>query len=351
VAEADLGRGLLAYLRARLAAPSLEFAEPPTSVTGGFDTRIFAFRLRRAPPAYEGPLILRLLGPRDNPARALREAVTQNTVADLGYPAPRSLLATADTAPLGGAFLIMERRPGHALSESPLFSIRRILLEAQLELHALDADVLLRALAREDLASRAAGGPALEPDLMAVGWHLAQLERRVTRGSLDGLAAAMAWLLEHRPPEPARRAICHGDFHPRNILVSGTDVTAVIDWPNAMIADPAYDVASTMTILGSTPVELLAVPAPLRWLIRCVRPIMVRRYLQGYRRRRALAPGSLAYYEALSGMRALIRTAENRAQKGRAELNPLDASSFGETVAARFARLTGVSPLLPRVKA
>jgi aminoglycoside phosphotransferase (APT) family kinase protein len=348
VADADLARRLLEYLRARLGEPGLEFSEAPAIVSGGFDTRIFAFRLRRAPPAYAGPLILRLLGARDNPARAMREAITQNTVAELGYPAPRSLLATADPGPLGAAFLVMERLPGTLLSDAGLFKILRILLETQLRLHTLDGDVLLQALEREDHASRAAGGPALDRDVMTVAGHLAQLERRVAIGPLAGLAPSMAWLLEHRPPEPARRVICHGDFHPRNILVSGGVVTGVIDWPNAMVADPAYDVATTRTILGATPLEVLAVPTALRWLIQGLRPFMIRGYVHGYQRGRPLEPEALAYYEALSGMRQLVRTAENRLRPG--PLNPLDRSTFGETIAARFARLTGIRPGLPPVK-
>jgi aminoglycoside phosphotransferase (APT) family kinase protein len=103
----DLASALLDYLRARLDERGLELPEPLTPISGGFDTRIFAFRLRGAAPALAGPLILRLLGPQHDPARVLRERVTQNTLAGLGYPAPRVLLACPDAAPLGGAFLIM----------------------------------------------------------------------------------------------------------------------------------------------------------------------------------------------------------------------------------------------------
>jgi aminoglycoside phosphotransferase (APT) family kinase protein len=98
-----------------------------------------------APPeAFAGPLVLRVLGAQDPGARALREAVTQNTVASLGYPAPRTLLATADQSVLGGAFLIMERLSGEPLTKAGLFSVRRILLEMQLRLHALDADACFK---------------------------------------------------------------------------------------------------------------------------------------------------------------------------------------------------------------
>ena len=283
---AELAPSLLAYLRATLGERGLEFSEPPTPVPGGFDTRIFAFRLGGAPTVFSGPLILRLLGLHHDPTRVRRERATQNALAGLGYPAPRALLATTDTAPLGGACLIMERLPGKSLLQARFFNISRVLVETQLRLHALDAEVLLRALDQEGLAASAAGAPTISRDMVTLDGHLAQLEDRVVRGALDGLRPAMTWLLAHRPPEPARRVICHGDFHPHNILVSGSAVTGVIDWPNAIVADPAYDVAATKTILSLTPVELSAASGALRWLVRVARPVMVTRYLAGYRRHR-----------------------------------------------------------------
>src|SRR2546425_4863628 len=103
-----------------LGQPRLEFAERPTRLMGGFDTRIFAFRLAGAPPAFAGPLIFRLLDAHHDPPRALHERATQNALAELGYPAPRGLLASADPTPLGGAFLIMERFAGPPLPETSL---------------------------------------------------------------------------------------------------------------------------------------------------------------------------------------------------------------------------------------
>ena len=348
--DTDLGRGLLEYLRVELGEPSLEFSESPARISGGFDTQIFSFRLRRAPQAYAGPLVLRVLGAQDPGARALREAVTQNTVASLGYPAPRSLLATADRSVLGGAFLIMERLPGEPLTKSGLFTVRRILLDMQWRLHALDSEALLQALARADRVSVSTGGPALGWETMTIDGHLARLEQRVAGGGLAGLSAASQWLRAHRPPEPTRRVICHGDFHPQNILVSGGVATGVIDWPNTIVADPAYDVASTKTILGVTPVAVLGLPVALRWIVAAVLPGMVKRYVRDYRQRRALDPTALAYYEALCCMRQLVRTAENRLRAQPGALNPLDASSFGEAMAARFAAITNVAPTLPPIK-
>ncbi len=343
----DLAADLLDGLRARLDDRGLELQEPLTPITGGFDTRIFAFRLRDAAPAFAGPLILRLLGPQHDPARVLRERVTQNTLAGLGYPAPRVLLASPDPALLGGAWLIMERLAGKPLLQARHLNLSRVLVDTQLRLHALDAEALLRAMDEEGRDSRAAGGPAISREMITIEGHLAQLEARIARGSLDGLRPAMAWLVERRPPEQSRRVICHGDFHPHNILYSESSVTGVIDWPNVVVAEPAYDVATTRIILRYAPVELSALPVPLRWLVAPARLVMVKRYLAGYRRRRSIDPRSLAYYEALSAMRALIRAAESRRRQEAAASNPLDASRFAETLTAHFSRISGVTPVLP----
>jgi aminoglycoside phosphotransferase (APT) family kinase protein len=181
---------------------------------------------------------------------------------------------------------------------------------------------------------------------------LADLGQRIARCPIEGLARPMEWLLSHRPPEPVRRVICHGDFHPQNVLMSGHAVTGVLDWPNAVIADPAYDVAATRTILSCVPIEMAALPALLRWLARTMRPLLLARHLAGYQRRRKLDRPTLAYYEAASCMRGLVRVAEARlgSTGSSAALNPLDASSFGERLAARFARITGIDAALPAVR-
>lgn len=343
-------RPLLEHLRAELHEPGLGYAEPLTPITGGYDTRIFAFRLSGAAEPFSIPLILRVLGNQYPPARALSERATQNAVAGLGYPAPRVLLASADPAILGGAFLVMERLAGRPLLDARRLGVASVLVEMQLRLHALDAEVLLEALDREGQASSAAGGPPISREVVTFEGHLARLERRIARGSLRGLEQAMAWLLDHRPTGMRRHVICHGDFHPQNILMADGRVTGVIDWPNAIVADPAFDVASTRVILGLVPVGLLGVPPPLRGLVEIARRILVVRYVRGYQRRQPLDAARLAYHEALACMRGLVRTVEARlAPLEESGVNPLDASVFGERLGARFARITGVTPRLPAV--
>jgi len=326
--HADLTRRLLAHLRAELAEPGLEYTEVPLAISGGYDTQIFSFRLNSAREAWAQPLILRLLGTQHDPRRAVRESVIQNTVAALGYPAPRAIAATSDTTVLGGAFLIMARVIGRPMLDDRWLGVASTLAELQLRLHALDAGPLLEAM--DAIGAREA---------VTFDGLLTQFHNRVARHGLDGLRPAMEWLLRHRPPAPERPVICHGDFHPQNVLIAGGHVTGVLDWPNAVVADPAYDIASTRIILSLVPIGLAGAPAGVRVLVRVVRPLLLARHLAAYRQRRTLEARTLAYYEAASGMRQLLRVAEAHLY---GNLTPLDTSKFGAHVAARFATLTGV---------
>lgn len=329
--------GLLAFARGELGDGAIGFAEPPAPVSGGFDTRIFAFRLHGAPPAAAGPLILRILSPHHDPARALRERAVQNAIADLGYPAPRAPWAAADTARFGGAFLVMERMPGRPLLAARRFDIAGAIAGMQARLHDLSADALLRAC---DAAT-----PPVPRETLTFDGYLAQLDRRIAASRHTGLRPAMRWLEAHRPPPPSRPAICHGDFHPQNLLYEGR-VTGVLDWPNALVADPAYDVAATRTILGLAPIALVKLSPVQRWVVRRLRPILVRRYLAAYRRRRPISEEKLTYYEAASIMRALVRACEDRTS-ATGPVSDLDKSSYPEDLSNRFAEITGIRPALP----
>jgi prepilin-type processing-associated H-X9-DG protein len=335
---AELEARLRDHLRQALDAPRLEFAERPTRLTGGLDTQIFAFRLAGAPPDFAVPLILRLFDAHHDPARALRERATQNALAELGYPAPRVLLASADATLLGGAFLIMKRLAGHPLPNVGIRGMANVVAELHARLHDLDPVAFLRAVTHE----------GLEPRSFTFDAHLAHLADRAARGGLSGLAPGFDWLGRRRPPRPEPRAICHGDFHPYNIVMADGHVAGVLDWPHAIVADPAFDVATTLVILKLVPMEVAGLAAPLRWLASAARPLLVRGYLRHYRRRRPLDREKLAYYEAAACMKTLVRAGELRgAPVGKTVANVLFESAYTERAGSHFRALTGITPTLP----
>ena len=75
--------------------------------------------------------------------------------------------------------------------------------------------------------------------------------------------------------------LCHGDFHPENVLVDQDGYLRVIDWVNAYCGNPLSDVARTYYLLrkGVSPVKK-------RFLIRLteffIKPFVARIYLQSY---------------------------------------------------------------------
>jgi len=330
MARADeLARGLVAHLRRALSAPGVELAEGPTPIGGGFDTEILALRLRGVPSAWAGPLVLRVLRPHHDPVRVLREEATQNVLADLGYPAPRVLLATRDAAPLGAPFLVMTQLPGGPLMERPL-GMAGVLLDAQLRLHALDSSPLARVLG----------------EVATFDGYLAALAWRVDLARLTGLAPVIAWL-RGRPRPDAAPVVCHGDLHPQNVLIEGRRLSGVLDWPNVLVADPAFDVASTHLILRFVPAELVSVPRSLRWLLRVGQRVLAHRYLAGYRRRRPIRRERLAYYEVAAAMRALVQAGESRRRTVGEPPSALDRSPYAARLLAHVRTLTGVPADLP----
>jgi aminoglycoside phosphotransferase (APT) family kinase protein len=328
----DIARGLLAHLRGVLGQPRLELDEAPAPLTGGFDTEIYTLRLREAPAGFTGPLVLRLLRRHHDPALVLREHAIQNAVAEQGYPAPRVVHASVDPAPIGAAFLLMTRLPGAPLIAARPIGMDGPLVDAQLRLHELDPVPLVRALG----------------DAITFEGYLARFQRRLEQAELQGLQGVARWLRERRPPAADPPVICHGDLHPQNVLVEGGRVSGVVDWTNTVIADPAFDVASTRTILRFVPAELAPMPGPLRWLARVGQPILAARYVARYRRRRPIDAARLAYYEVAAILRALVRAGEVRRRTGHGSPpGPLDRSPYAARLADHAARVTGVAVVLP----
>lgn len=78
-------------------------------------------------------------------------------------------------------------------------------------------------------------------------------------------------------PEGSR--VCHGDFHPANVLISGNNAT-VIDWMDASRGNPLADVARTSIILlGAAETE--EIPNPfIKVLVKIFHSIYLRHYFR-----------------------------------------------------------------------
>jgi len=323
---------LLACLRARLGA-GVDFATPPAPLSGGFDTTILAFCLQGAPGDWAGPLVVRVMTRGDSGPRVLREAAVHGALVKAGFPAPRILMAEADVGPLGGPFLVMQRLPGETMwsaaarSRSPaaFMAMPRRLAELHAALHRLSGEALREQARAHDL----------DLTTMSVEADVQRLGRRIERESLSGLRAGARWLLQNRPAPAQAEVICHGDFHPLNVMMHGEHLSGVIDWSQAILAEPAFDVAATRVILRF---PNLGEPAWARAPLLAARRWIVRRYTSAYRAARPFNSRNLPYFEAMRVLHAL-------AVAGVTPASPRDPWNVPQVLAAlyrHFERVSGV---------
>jgi aminoglycoside phosphotransferase (APT) family kinase protein len=222
--------------------------------------------------AWDEGTILRLLR---NPEAGLlneRQAAAIESARSLGVrvPAVHSLTTVG-----GRPGMVMERIDGPdmlaLLARRPwkMFWCARILGEVQAQLHG---------------ASASSGLPGLR----------ANLKRQI--GSYDRLPEHLGrFALRALDKLPDGDSLCHGDFHPGNILMAG-ETPVVIDWTNATQGDPNADVARTLLMfrVGELPPGS---PMLIRVLARFVRRVMSSAYLRAYRRQRAVEPAEVRRWD------------------------------------------------------
>src|SRR3990172_1347399 len=213
--------------------------------------------------AWEDGSILRLLREPGSEQRNQWQAAAMEAARSRGVRVP-AVLGAATV--MGRPGLIMERIEGPDLltliGRRPwtAFRVGRICGEVHARLHEVQAPLVIPSL--KDALKRRIETTGQLPQ------HLAEFALE----ALDGL--------------PDGDALCHGDFHPGNILLAGEE-PVLIDWTNALRGDPAADVARTRLMLR------LGEPPPgtsfgLRLMALIGRNLLVTLYLRSYRRARAL---------------------------------------------------------------
>ena len=213
--------------------------------------------------AWEDGAILRLL--RD-PGAQQRNELQAAAIQAAGACGVRVPAVYGMTTALGRPGLIMERIQGLDLltlvGRRPwtVFRAARIGGELHAQLHEVIA-------------------PAIAPPVRPL------LRRHIEScGSLPAPLARFALDVLETLPDGDR--VCHGDFHPGNIMMDG-ETPVLIDWTNVTRGDPMADVARTHLMLG------LGEPPPgtsagLRVMALVGRAILISLYLRSYRRQRPL---------------------------------------------------------------
>ncbi|HEU5347885.1 MAG TPA: aminoglycoside phosphotransferase family protein [Ktedonobacterales bacterium] len=192
--------------------------QPASPIAEGRTAEIFAWS--------EGQ-VLKLFRPGWEPEVAAHEAAIARTLDATGVPVPRvGDLTEVDGRP----GIVYERVTGPSLltilSSQPLRlpAVARTLGEVHASVHQHTVPMLPNL--REVLARRIQAVTLLPPAQQ--------------RAALDSLEAL-----------PDGEALCHGDYHPDNVLLSPRG-PLVIDWGNAALGDPLADVARTLLLMRAS---------------------------------------------------------------------------------------------------
>jgi aminoglycoside phosphotransferase (APT) family kinase protein len=274
-------------------------AEPPARVGAGFDSHIHLVRLQGSalPEEWRGPLVVRLLPSRDRDVQAHEEAAAQTWCGAVGYPAPQVLEVVGVDDGFGLPTQVMERAPGttmlDALKARPWRAFKLVdqLASLQRHLHGLptadwpgprDAGALV---AKRLSLPRRAVAELDDPDLVA------------------GIARAEG-VLDIATSGPA--VVCHGDFHPLNVMVDGP-VASVIDWTDAGMGPREADVARTALIFH---IASIAAETKLeRALLKVAGPRLAARYRRAYDAATVLDADRMRAWEALHALHGWAQVA------------------------------------------
>ena len=286
-----LSARLLTWLRNHLGDKDIDYVSAPFRLPGGTDTRTFRFSLRGAPLGYETELILRLFPAAHNAHRAAKESFVQNVLFREGYPVARVYATCTNWTVLGNSFLIMQRLPGVPMLHAATGEVPEMLGEAHASLHERDPSGVVATLNEKAWMGSRDG----------LEYLLGNMRRRAA--VFPQFEPIVGWLLENQPPEPVREMVCHGDFHPLNLLVREGVVSGVLDWANFAVGDPAGDVAFTMIALELVGRQIFEVPDA---------GLLAARYIASYQAQRGVDAERLHYHRIKHSALALLCGAEGR---------------------------------------
>jgi aminoglycoside phosphotransferase (APT) family kinase protein len=260
---------------------------PPAMAAGGFDCAVFLLHFSgdRLPPEWTQPLVARVPPSAERFAPFERETRLQGWCADHGYPAPPPVTLLPPGVVGDLPVQVVARAPGEVMTSALTATPWRM-------------RGLVAALARTQAAlHRVPLPPWAEPDQPE--WSL--LERRLALVRMlaptlasDGVPERLA-AVDARAPllRVGQPIICHGDFHPFNVLVHRRQL-AVIDWTDCGIGDHHGDVARTALLF-----ELPGIAAVQRSARAAMRPVgraLARSYLHAYHCLAPLEPSRLALW-------------------------------------------------------
>jgi tRNA A-37 threonylcarbamoyl transferase component Bud32 len=179
--------------------------------------------------------VLETYGDDENLKRCAKEFQVLRSLQRIGFPAPRAYLCECDSGVLGYPFVIMQGEE----SVSNNTGITDCFVQTLIRLHSLD-------IAKLDIG--ALKGPKdfceFEKQRLLYLKIFMNLYPRHSKRVKNDFEFAIHWLESNVSNNHCPQyCLIHGDYRtPFNLILTGDSRLVVIDWEEAEIGDPAYDV-------------------------------------------------------------------------------------------------------------
>ena len=165
-----------------------------------------------------------------------------------GLPVAEPLFLENDPAFLGLKFMVSRRAPGRVLgtytgAAEPVSQDKlkdAIALIVQMQKVPVESS---SPLIQQSYMSRWLGYSTLAEGTRAVVEYWRDMGHACRAPASAILERATAWMLAHVPAEDGRAVLNHGDFGFHNILFDGDRISALLDWENSRLGDPAEELA------------------------------------------------------------------------------------------------------------
>ena len=218
----------LPYLQSEFEDP-VAYEVEPTRLTGGFDARLYRYKL-----VGQEPRVLRILRPAREAEELLRHQFVHQMMNQQGLKTPVIHRVCGDKSVLGGVFAVMDLVPGQPLIEQKPELHAKVLGESMATMHELDVRPIIESFRRAGV-----------PDELFLSPVVDQKSLDFCEQKIPWASSLIGWLRDHLPLDGQDLSVIHGDYHGNNLMFENGSVSGVLDWA-FRISDPALDLANTM---------------------------------------------------------------------------------------------------------
>ena len=226
--DQQIAADFLSYLQSEFEDP-VAYEVEPTRLTGGFDARLYRYKL-----VGQEPSVLRILRPAREAEELSHHQFVHQMLNQQGLKTPVIHRVCGDKSVLGGVFALMDLVPGQPLIEQTPELHAKVLGESMATMHELDVRPIIESFRRAGVSDELFLSPGID-----------QRSLDFCEQKIPWASDLIGWLRDHLPLDGQDLAVIHGDYHGNNLMFENGSVSGVLDWA-FRISDPASDLANTM---------------------------------------------------------------------------------------------------------